>query len=346
MDLGRLNLRTAAAGKLVPVGAALGALALCAAMLIVAGHDPLRAAAVLIDGALGTKDSFYEVLTRTVPLAIVGLGITVAFRANVYNIGADGQVIAGAITGVILLQALGDLGVLSVPWLLVASVAGGAAFGALAGWLRARFDANEIIVTIMLNYVAVQLLGWVVRGPLQEEAKVFPRSNMLIDSAAFPELVPGALHAGIVLVVVLAALVHLVLRRTVFGYQLDAVGENRDAAEYGGIAVGRIVVLAMAVSGGLCGLAGAIEVSGVYHRLEETVAPGIGMAGIAVALMARLNALAVPFTALIFGIFTVGSAALQRQLGVPYPMLWIIEAAIIFAFLLAGWRRGGSAATA
>jgi simple sugar transport system permease protein len=346
MDLGRLDLRRAAAGKLPGAGAALGALALCAALLILAGHDPLRAAGVLLEGSLGTTDSFYEVLTRSVPLAIVGLGISVAFRANVYNIGADGQVILGAIIGVIAAQAAGDLGVMSVPWLLAASVAGGATYGALAGWLRARFDANEIIVTIMLNYVAVQLLGWVVRGPLQEGAKVFPRSNTLADAAALPELVPGALHAGIVIVLALAVLVHLVLRRTVFGYQIDAVGENRDAAEYGGIAVGRIIVLAMAVSGGLCGLAGGIEVSGVFHRLEETVAPGVGMSGIAVALMARLNAIAVPFTALLFGILTVGTAALQRQLGVPYPMLWIIEAAVIFAFLLAGWRRGGSAAAA
>jgi simple sugar transport system permease protein len=343
MDFGRLDFRYAAAGKLPAAGAALGALALCAALLLVAGHDPLRAAAVLIDGALGTSDSFYEVLTRSVPLAIVGLGITVAFRANVYNIGADGQVILGAIVGVIAVQAAGDLGVVSMPWLLAAGIVGGAAYGALAGWLRARFDANEIIVTIMLNYVAVQLLGWVVRGPLQEDAKVFPRSNTLPDAAALPELVPGALHAGVAIAIVLAVLVHLLLRRSVFGYQIDAAGENRDAAEYGGISAGRVIVLAMAVSGGLCGLAGGIEVSGVYHRLEETVAPGVGLAGIAVALMARLNALAVPFTALVFGILTVGAAALQRQMGVPYPMLWIIEAAVIFAFLLAGWRRAASA---
>jgi simple sugar transport system permease protein len=346
MDLGRLDLRHAAAGKLPAAGAALGALALCAALLLLAGHDPLRAAAVLLDGALGTADSFYEVLTRSVPLAIVGLGITVAFRANVYNIGADGQVILGAIVGVIAVQAAGDIGAASVPWLLAAGIAGGGAYGALAGWLRARFDANEIIVTIMLNYVSVQLLGWIVRGPLQEDPKVFPRSNTLPDAAGLPELVPGALHAGVAIAVVLAVLVHLLLRRTVFGYQIDAVGENRDAAEYGGISAGRVIVLAMAVSGGLCGLAGGIEVSGVFHRLEETVAPGVGMSGIAVALMARLNALAVPFTALVFGILTVGAAALQRQMGVPYPMLWIIEAAVIFAFLLAGWRRAGSAAAA
>jgi len=339
MDLGRLDLRHGTANGLVSVAAAFGALAICAAFLLLAGHNPIRAAGVLLTGALGTSDNIYEVLTRSVPLAIVGLGIAVAFRANIYNIGADGQVIAGAIVGVIVVQVLGDLGFASVTLLLLASVVGGAFYGGLAGWLRARFDASEIIVTIMLNYVALQILGWVVRGPLQETVRIFPRSETLIEAAALPELVPGSLHSGVVFAVVLAGVLYLILRKTVFGYQIDAVGENIAAAEYGGIAGGRIIVLAMAVSGGLCGLAGGIEVSGVFHRLEETVAPGVGMAGIAVALMARLNPLAVPFTALVFGIFTVGAAALQRQMGVPFPLIWIIEAAVIFAFLLVGWRR-------
>ena len=342
MDFRRLDLRGTTRGALIPAAAALSALVLCAILLVLAGYNPLRAAVVLVDGALGSSVSVNEVLTRSVPLAIVGLGITVAFRANIYNIGADGQVILGAIVGVLAVQAVGDLGFVSVPWLLTASIAGGAAYGAIAGWLRAQFGASEIIVTIMLNYVAVQLLGWIVRGPLQEDAKIFPRSNMLGDSAALPEL-GGGLHAGIVIAAAFALVAHVVLRRSSFGFQIDAVGESRAAAEYGGIAVNRLVVLAMAVSGGLCGLAGGIEVSGVYHRLEEAVAPGIGMSGIAVALMARLNALAVPFTALIFGILTVGTAALQRQLGIPYPMLWVIEAAVIFAFLLIGWRRTAAA---
>lgn len=343
MDLGRLTPRRGAADSLVPAVAAVGALALCAVFLLISGNDPLRAAVVLVDGALGTRDNVYEVLTRSVPMMIVGLGIAVAFRANVYNIGAGGQAILGGIFGLVATQAAGDIGIASVGLLLVASVVGGGLFGGLAGWLRARFDASEIIVTIMLNYVALQLLGWLVRGPLQESDRIFPRSNPLIRSAILPDLVPGNLHSGILIAVALAVVLYVVLRKTVFGYQIDAVGENMDAAEYGGIASGRIIVLAMVVSGGLCGLAGGIEVSGVFHRLEETVAPGITMTGIAVALMARLNPLAVPFTALIFGIFTVGAGALQRQMGVPFPLLWVIEAAIIFAFLLAGWRSTATA---
>jgi ABC-type uncharacterized transport system permease subunit len=339
MDLGRLNLAEGARSGGAAMLAAAGALALCAAFLLAGGHDPLRAAALLVDHALGSRDGIYETLTRAVPLALTGLGVALAFRGNVYNIGADGQLVIGALAGAAALQATGALGPLSLPWLLLASAGGGALYGAVAGWLRARFDANEIIVTIMLNYIAVQLLAWAVRGPMQEAARIFPRSERIPEAAAMPELVAGSLHGGVLIALAAAALLWLVVRRSVFGYQLDAVGENRAAAEYGGISPGRVIVLAMAASGGLCGLAGGVEVAGIFHRLEEGMAPGVGMAAIAVALLARLNPLLVPLSAIVFAVLVVGTAALQRQMGVPYPLVWIIEASVIFAFLLAGWRR-------
>lgn len=316
-----------------------GAFLVSGFFLLLAGQDPLRAVVVMIGGALGSLDAVYEVVTRTIPLAILGLGIAVAFRANVYNIGGDGQFALGAIVGTVAIQTTGDIGFLSLPWLLLAGAVGGAMFGALAGWLRARFDASEIIVTIMLNYIAVQLLAWLVRGPMQETVAIMPRSNLIPDAAFMPDFSDGQTHAGIVVALVLAGLLFAILRYSVFGYRLDAVGESRPAAEYGGIAAGRVIVLAMATSGGLCGLAGAVEIAGVFHRLEENMSPGAGVTAIAVALLARLNPLAIPFTALIFGVLTVGAGALQRQMGVPFPLLWIIEAVVIFAFLLAGVRR-------
>jgi simple sugar transport system permease protein len=273
-------------------------------------------------------------------LAIVGLGITVAFRANVYNIGADGQVILGGIVSVIALKQPAISA-----WQRSAarrSMPAGCLVRWPAGCVRA--STPEIIVTIMLNYVAVQLLRLVVRGPIQEDARCF-RARYARRFAALPSSLLARCTrdrhrrgAGCDR--------HIVLRRTVFGFHVDAVGEAGGRVWRHASA---IIVLSMVVSGGLCGLAGGIEVSGAFHRLEETVAPGVGLSGIAVALMARLNALAVPFTALVFGILTVGAAALQRQLGVPYPMLWVIEAAVIFAFLMVaarqqrrhGWRGDG-----
>jgi simple sugar transport system permease protein len=318
--------------------AALGALAICALFLLAAGKDPLRAALVLVGGSLGTADGLLEVLTRSVPLAIMGLGIAIAFRANVFNVGGDGQFLVGSVLAVAAVQATGDAGPFTLVWLLLAGALGGAIYGGIAGVLRARFDANEIIVTIMLNYVAVQIVAWLVRGPMQETARIIPRSNAIPEAAHLPELALGQSHSGIFLALALALLLFFVFRHTVFGYQLDAVGESRAAADFGGIAGAWVIFLAMAASGALCGLAGAVEVAGVFHRLEENMAPGAGVTGIAVALLARLQPLEIPFTALLFGILTVGAGALQREMGVPFPLLWIIEAMVIIAFLLAGAR--------
>ena len=344
MDLGRLSGRLPWQSGRIGLLAAAGAFAGCALFLLLAGKAPLRAAIVMFDGTLGSGDGLYEVITRAVPLTIMGLGVALAFRASVYNIGAEGQFILGAVVAVAAVRATGDLGVASLPWLLLAGAVGGALYGGLAGVLRARFDANEIIVTIMLNYVAIQLNAWLVRGPMQETMKILPRSDPIPASAQLVELAAGRAHGGIFVAIALVLLIAFVVRRTVFGYQLDAVGENRAAAEYGGIGGGRVIVLAMCASGALCGIAGAVEISGTFRRLEDNMAPGSGATAIAVALLARLNPILVPFTALLFGVLTVGAGVLQRQMGVPFPLLWIIEAAVIIAFLVAGARRADARA--
>lgn len=339
MDLGRLSWRPRWRSGRAGLFAAIAAFAVCALFLLLAGKNPLQAAALMIGGTLGSADGLYEVITRAVPLTIMGLGVALAFRASVYNIGAEGQYILGAVVAVAATRAAGDLGVVSLPWLLAAGAVGGALFGGLAGWLRARFDANEIIVTIMLNYVAIQLGAWLVRGPMQEAMRILPRSDPIPASAQLVELAAGRAHGGIFVALALVLLIYLVLRHSVFGYQIDVVGENRAAAEYGGIGGGRVIVLAMCASGALCGIAGAVEVSGTFRRLEDNMAPGSGATAIAVALLAKLNPIAVPFAALLFGVLTVGAGVLQRQMGVPFPLLWIIEAAVIIAFLVAGARR-------
>jgi simple sugar transport system permease protein len=321
----------------------LGGLAAAAVALLAAGKNPVEAARVLFEYALLSRYGLYEVLARTVPLTLTGLGIAVAFRANVYNIGGDGQLIAGAIAGAAVVLTLGVSGWFALPLLLLVGTAGGALLGALAGWLRARFDANEIIVTIMLNYVAAQLLGWVIRGPLQESARIIPRSDALPPAARLPELIEGSqLHAGLLIALAAVAAVWVLMRHSRFGFQLMAVGENRTAAAHGGIRVGMVVIAALTVSGALCGLAGSIEVAGTFYRLEENMAPGVGITAIAVALLARLNPLAVPFTALLFGVLVAGAGALQRQMNVPFQLIWVIEALVIMAFLIVATGRLGS----
>jgi ABC-type uncharacterized transport system permease subunit len=303
--------------------------------VVVAGKEALASWQVLLGYTLTSWSGFAEVLVAAIPLTLIGVGLAVAFRAGVFNIGADGQLIAGAVLAVALAPILEPAGPLSF---VAAGFAGGALLGALVGWLRERFGANEIIVTIMLNYVALQLLAWVIRGPLQEPMRLFPRSAPIAQGLELSILFQDTrVHAGLLIAVAVAGIGHVAMARTAFGYRLRVVGASAGAALFAGIRARGIAVAAMAISGGLAGLAGAVEIAAVHHRLEDNFAEGFGLIGIAVALMARLQPLAVPLAALLFGVFQVGSGALQRELGVPFPIVWIFAGTLVLAVL--AWRK-------
>jgi general nucleoside transport system permease protein len=342
-----MTMSTSRRDLLIAVSILIAVAAVPAMFILAAGKSPFAAYAALIGYTLGTANGFAEVVVRAIPLTLIGLGVATAFRAGIFNIGGDGQLIIGAICGVAIAPWLGLMPVpLGLFGYLLIGFAGGAALGALVGWLRARFDANEIIVTIMLNYVALQLLTWVIRGPLQEPARIFPRSFPIPGVLELPVLIDNTrVHAGLVVALVAALILYIVMQRSAFGFRLIVVGENRTAAPFAGINDRRTIVLAMLVSGGLAGLAGAVEIAGLHHKLQDDFASGYGLAAIAVALMARLNPLGVPFTALLFGVFYVGAGALQRQAGIPFPIVWIIEGAVILAFLAYGALARRSAAT-
>jgi general nucleoside transport system permease protein len=329
------------------IGILVIALAIPGLAVLLAGKSPFAAFAAMIFYTLGTHAGFAEVVVRAIPLTLMGLGVAVAFRAGIFNVGGDGQLIVGAIAAVTLSPWLGllpaPLGIIA--FLTVGFVAGGL-LGAVVGWLRARFEANEIIVTIMLNYVALQLLTWAIRGPLQEKMHFMPNSFPIPTSLELPLLIADSrVHAGLVVALLAALILYVVLRHTSFGFKLAVIGENREVAPFAGIADHRIIVLAMLVSGGLAGLAGAVEIAGIHHKLQDDFAGGYGLASIAVALMARLSPIFIPFAALLFGVFYVGAGALQRQAGIPFPIVWIIEGVVILAFLGYGalGRRGAMA---
>lgn len=318
------------------------ALAVPTLFVALAGKNPLSSWTTLLGYTLGSASGFAEVLVAAIPLTLIGLGLSIAFRAGIFNIGADGQLIAGAVLAVALAPMLALAGPLAF---LAVGFAGGAALGALVGWLRARFNANEIIVTIMLNYVAIQLLAWLIRGPLQEPMRLFPRSAIIPDALYLPLLVADTrLHIGLLAAIAGALVLAFVYARTSFGYRLAVVGSSRGAAAYAGIREGRVVVWAMLLSGGFAGVAGAVEIAGIHHRLEDNFAEGFGLIGIAVALMARLHPLAVPFAALLFAVFQVGSGALQRELAVPYPIVWIFAGTVVLAILALQCRSFSSRA--
>lgn len=314
----------------------LGAFLVPSFFLLIAGKDVAASWTTLARYTLGTWPGFSEVLVAATPLTLIGVGLAIAFRAGIFNIGADGQLIAGAVLAVALAPYAQYTGIAG--FLLIGFV-GGAALGALVGWLRGRFGANEIIVTIMLNYVAIQALAWTIRGPLQEPMRLFPRSAVIAESLHLPILVEETrLHIGLLAAIAAAIALEVVFRRTAFGYRLAVVGASPDAGRYAGMREGRLVIAAMLFSGGLAGLAGAIEIAGIHHRLEDNFAEGYGLIGIAVALMARLQPILVPFAALFFAVFLVGAGALQRELAVPFPIVWIFAGTIVLAVLAAGRR--------
>ncbi len=335
-DLGRgLAVATGVAGVVV-VAFAVGGV-----FMLASGHNPIAAYASMLGYALGTKNGFTEVVVRAIPLTLTGLGVAIAFRAKLFNVGADGQIMIGGITAVALVTLAPNLPAWSMLVLFLAvGLVGGALYGGIAGWLRARYNANEIIVTIMLNYIALQILAWVVRGPLQEGKGICPRSDAIPDAAVLDVIVTDSrVHGGLILALTATVLVYLIMRHTVFGYQLRVVGANPIAARFGGVNDRFAILAAMALSGALAGLAGASEVAGIHQRLQDNFAPGFGVAAIAVALLARLNPLAVPLAALLFGVLHVGSGVLQRESGVPIPIVWIVEGVVILAFLVFDYLR-------
>lgn len=315
-----------------------GAFAVGGLAVLSTGENPFEALFLLVGYSFGTARGFYEVIVRAIPLTLAGLGIAVAFRANVWNIGADGQLMIGAILGFWVITLLpGTPTLLMLPLFIVSGAIGGAIWGGFAGWLRARYNASEIIVTIMLNYIALQALGWVIRGPLQGSVQNYPRSADVPASAMYDVIIAGTrVHEGLFVALAATILVYLIMRHSSFGFQSRSIGINPNASRYGGVSVRWTIFLTMALSGALAGLAGVGEIAALHHRLHDDFAPGFGIAAIAVALMARLNPLAIPLTALLFGALHVGSGALQRNLGIPFPIVFLIEGIVIVAFLLAG----------
>jgi simple sugar transport system permease protein len=323
------------------LGVVVVAFAVGGLFMLASGHDPFAAYATMLGYALGTKNGFAEVLVRAIPLTLTGLGVAVAFRAKLFNVGADGQIMIGGITAVALVTLVPGLpGWAMAAVFLITGFVGGGLYGGIAGWLRARYNANEIIVTIMLNYIALQILAWVVRGPLQETMGIFPRSDSIPGAAVLDVIVADSrVHAGLILALVATVVVALVMRYSVFGFALRLVGANPEAARFGGVGDRFTIFAAMALSGALAGLAGAVEVAGIHHRLQDNFAPGFGVAAIAVALLSRLNPIAVPLAALLFGVLHVGSGVLQRESGIPIPIVWIVEGAVILGFLVFDYLR-------
>ena len=322
-------------------GVALAALLLTALagalLLLLGGYAPWDAARAMLGGAFGSRDAFLSVtLVRSVPLVLTGLAVALAFRAGVWNIGAEGQLYAGAIVGVWVGLHGGALPAwILVPAVLLAAAAAGAAWALVPAVMRLRLGVGEVITTILMNFVGIHLAAYMVHGPLQEPRGVFPQTEQVVAAARLPALVPGTrLHLGFALAATLSVLLAWVFRRTRIGFRIRAVGASPEAASVSGrIHAPRVILLSFLGSGALAGLAGGVEVAGLTHALYEGLSPGWGYTAIAVALLAGLDPLAVLGTGVLFGALEAGAGAMQRDAGIPAVWVIAVEALLILAVL-------------
>ena len=323
----------------IPIVAVILALLLSALIMLATSVAPANIAksfVALAYGSVGSLAAISETLTSTIPLVLSGLGIGLAFRAGLFNIGAEGQIVIGGLAAVIASFAITGLPFyVHMPLVLTIGMLAGALYAGLAGFLRAATGAHEVISTIMLNLIAFRMLDYVLRQPfIQKEGRSDPISKAVLETAELPRLLafidPNLrVHAGLVIMLISVALIYWLLFRSKMGFAFRVSGENPDAAKYAGIRAGLTIVLAMALAGGLAGLAGATQVTGVLGRASPGFSAGIGFDAIAVALLGRSHPVGILLAGLLFGALEAGGRQMQVDAGVSIDLIGIVQALII-----------------
>ena len=333
----------------VRVAAVVAALLLGAILLRLQGHDPWAAYVDMAVGAFGSRFAIEQTLLKAIPLLITTLGVTLTFSAGLWNIGAEGQLTLGALTASWLALGYGHLpAAVLLPGMAVLGLAGGALWALLPAVPRAYLGMNEVISTLLLNYVALLIVDYLVFGPWADPTAFnFPYSPAFADHARLPMLF-GDVHLGLVLALVATVVVAALVRHTSWGYEIRTIGASPGAARYAGMRVRRTVMVAMAASGALAGLAGMAEVSGTIFRVQQGMSPGYGYTAIIIAWLAKLNPWAAVPVAVLFAGLLNGGFALQTS-KVPAAITYMLQAAILFLVvagesLLARTRRARAAA--
>ena len=312
------------------------AVAIGSLIILLAKGNPLAAFSALLQGAFGSVQGLSETLAQTTLFVFAGLSVAVAFRAGLFNIGAEGQLVTGALCAAVAGANLHLPKPLEVPLCLAAGALGGGVWGSIAGALRARFGASEVITTIMLNYVAYLGANYLVAGPLRG-SPFAPETATINPSAVLQPLIPETrLTAALPLAIGVAIALWWWLMRTVAGFELRTVGRSERVARYCGINVPAVIFKAMALSGALAGLGGASEVLGLLHRFNAQLSPGYGFTSIAVALLAQSNPVGVIASGFFFGVLQNGALSMQALAGVPKDLVSIIEGLVIL-FASTSW---------
>ncbi len=324
-------------GTLVPYVAAVAASFIAAGIFIAAmGFDVPRAYTTILFTSFRTPNGFVQTLLKFVPLVLQALAFTIPLAAGKFNIGGEGQLIVGAIgaTAVGILFA-GLPALLLLPMVILAGVLFGSFWAAIPAWLLYRFNINEILTTVLMNFVAFSLIDYVATAVWRDPAAGHPTTIPIGAGGELPLLISRPpLHSGIIIAVVIAALVYVYTNRTAAGYELVATGANPRASMVYGINVRRMFLLSLILGGALAGLSGAVEVAGVQHRLIEGLQSNYLLLGIIIGLIAKGNNLAVPFVAFFIAVLEVGASAMQRTMMIPVEMVFIVEALVLLFVLL------------
>jgi general nucleoside transport system permease protein len=327
------------AGVFAPIATIAGAFVVAGAFLAVFGVNPFSVYKEIAIGAFGSLNGLSETLIFLTPILLTALAAIVSFRCGMWNVGGDGQLYLGAIVTVGLgFNSIELPSSVLLPILAVGSFAAGGAWAAIPAFLRIRFNANEIILTIMMNFLALILAAYLISGPWA--SGVEPVSASIAPQAFLPIIMPDTrLHANLLIAIAAVFLVAFVINRTIFGYRIRVIGQNLRAARVAGIPVERVMFLTFVLSGGLAGLAGFGEIAGIHHKLPDGLSPGYGFTGIEVALLAKLKPAWSVLSALFIAALNIGADAMQRRVGVPVSFVWILEGFILLSLLASGILR-------
>ena len=305
-------------------------------MFLVMGFDPLLGIYHFFISPLTTGYGISELFVKAGPLILIAVGLAIGFRANVWNIGAEGQLTMGAVAGGGVALALwGVEGIWVLPLMCLAGILGGMAYAAIPAFLKARWDVNEILTSLMLTYVGTLFLSTLVYGPWRDPAGFnFPQSRMFTDSAVLPIVLEGTrLHLGVVIALLIAVAGWVLMMRTIVGFQIKVVGQAPAAAAFAGFSRGRMIWLTLLISGGLAGLTGVFEVAGPIGQLIPTISPGYGFTAIIVAFLGRLNPLGIIGAGLIMALSYIGGENAQVEAGMPQAVTGVFQGLLLFYLL-------------
>jgi len=320
----------------IPIAAIVVTLILSAIPILLAGGHLWKSYFYLFHGALGTRYNLLETFIKASPLLLTGLAVAFAFRAKFWNIGAEGQLLAGALTATALGVHMGSFpSALVLPTIIIAGFLAGGIWASVPALLKTKLKVDDVVSTLLLNYVMIHIMGALLFGPLQQPGSSWPRSSAIVEAACYPILISRSrFHMGVIISFAAVLIIWLINTKTTFGYRSKAVGTNMRAAHFGGISTTLVILWTALISGGLAGLAGVGELCALQYRLIMDISPGYGYSGIVIAMLGNLHPVGVLFSSLFFSVIIVGAQTMSRMTGVPTYIAEVIQGMALMVMLI------------